>query len=265
MLVARDRRRLAPAAIASMIAWPRRRIPDGWMPRICSSAAEPDGWRLASSTSGGSASTEPTGRSSSDAVRSRQAASSRATARARGSSWSTRGRRSQAVSGSRSSVARLEPAALLAGPLEPAGLAQAPLQLVGELEQVGDVLGGVAELLGGQRPRVPARVAGGLADALAEDRAEQVPVPGLRARAREPGRELRVEDVRELGVPRAAQDRHVLAAGVQHDLDRRVGQQLRQRRRRRASSSASIRMMRDRRRRRRDRRPTICTRHSSAR
>ena len=125
---------------------------------------------------------------------------------------------------------RLEPAALLARPAEPAGLAQPALDLVGELEQVRDVLGGVAELLGGQRPGVPARVARGLADPAAEHRPEQVAVAGLRARAREPRRELGVEDVRDLGAPRPAQDRHVLAAGVEHDLDRRVGEQLRERR-----------------------------------
>ena len=230
-----------PAAIASRIAAPRRRIPDGWMPRICSSAPTFDGWRLASSTSAGSASTDPTGRSSSDAVRSRQAASSRATARARGSSWPTRGRRSQAVSGSRSSVAdssrRHSSRAQSSRPLS----REAALQLVGQLEQVRDVLGGVAQLLGGQRPRVPARVAGGLADPAAEHRAEQVAVPGLGARAREPGGELGVEDVGELGAPGPAEDRDVLAAGVEHDLDRRVGEQLRERRdvdRRRASRSA---------------------------
>ena len=76
---------------------------------------------------------------------------------------------------------------------------QAALELVGELEQVGDVLGGVAELLGGQRAGVPAGVAGGLADAPAEDRAEQVAVAGLGARAGETGGELGVEDVVELG------------------------------------------------------------------
>ena len=173
-----------PAAIASSIAAPRRRIPDGWMPRICSSAPTFDGWRLASSTSAGSPSTEPTGRSSSDAVRSRHAASSRATARARGSSWPTRGSRSQAVVRVALVGGRLEPAALLARPAQPAGLREAALHLVGELEQVRDVLGGVAELLGGQRPGVPSRVARGLADPPAEHRAEQVAVPGLRARAR---------------------------------------------------------------------------------
>ena len=143
------------------------------------------GWRLASSSSGGSCSTWPTGRSSLAAVRSRQAASRLATARACGSSWPTRGSRSQAVSGSRSSVARLEPPALLERPLEPAGLAQAALELVGQLQQVGDVLGGVAELLGSQRARIPARVARGLADAQPEHGADQVAVAGLGALADE--------------------------------------------------------------------------------
>ena len=93
-----------------------------------------------------------------------------------------------------------------------------------------DVLGGVAELLRGQRACVPARVARGLADPPAEHRPEQVAVPGLRARAHEPRGELRVEDVGDLGRPGAAQDRHVLAAGVEHNLDRRVREQLRDRR-----------------------------------
>ena len=44
-----------------------------------------------------------------------------------------------------------------------------------------------------------------------------------------PGGELGVEDVGDLGPPGAAQDRHVLAAGVEHDLDRWVGEQLRDR------------------------------------
>ena len=188
-----------------------------------------DGWRLASSTSAGSPSTDPTGRSSAEAVRSRHAASSRATARARGSSCPTRGRRSQAVSGSRSSLADSSRRHSSRAQLEPAGLLEAALNLVGELEQVGDVLGGVAQLLGGQRPGVPPRVARGLADPAAEHRPEQVAVPGLRARANEPGRELRVEDVRDLGRPGPAEDRDVLAAGVEHDLDRRVGEQVRDR------------------------------------
>ena len=55
-------------------------------------------------------------------------------------------------------------------------------------------------------------------------------VADLRAQAGEPGGELRVEDLGDLGVPGPAQQRHVLAAGVHHDLDLRVGEDERQRR-----------------------------------
>ncbi len=123
----------------------------------------------------------------------------------------------------------LEAPTLLDRPIDASGLAQAALDLVGELQQVGDVLGGVAELLGGQRARVPARVARGLADAQAEYGADQVAVAGLGALADEARGDLRVEYVRQLRGPRSAQDRHVLTAGVQDDLDLRIGQQLRQR------------------------------------
>ena len=125
---------------------------------------------------------------------------------------------------------RLQAPAFLARPRLASGLAQPALDLVGQLEQVGHVLGGVAELLGGERSRVPAGVAGRLADAAAEHRSEQVAVAGLRAGADEPGRQLRVEQVGDLGPPGAAEDRHVLAAGVEHDLDGRIAQQLRHRR-----------------------------------
>ena len=46
----------------------------------------------------------------------------------------------------------------------------------------------------------------------------------LVAEAQEAGRHLGVEDVRDLRLPGASQDRHVLAPGVDDDLDRRVGQ-----------------------------------------
>ena len=117
----------------------------------------------------------------------------------------------------------LEAPALLAGPIEAAGLLEAALNLVGELEQVGDVLGGVAQLLGGQRPRVPARVARGLPDPAPSIVAEQVAVTGLRARAANPAASWVSKMFVDLRGPRAAEDRDVLAAGVEHDLDRRVG------------------------------------------
>ncbi len=59
----------------------------------------------------------------------------------------------------------LQRLALLARPLQSPELAQAPLELVGELEQVHDVLARVGELLARQGPRVPAREARALGDA----------------------------------------------------------------------------------------------------
>src|SRR6185312_11576600 len=109
---------------------------------------------------------------------------------------------------------RLQPPALLDRPAEPAAAAKATLDLVGELEQVSDVLGRVAELFVGQRAGVPPRVAGRLVDAAPENRAEQVRVAGLCAAAGKARCDLRVEDVVELGAPRTPQDRHVLASGV---------------------------------------------------
>ena len=84
----------------------------------------------------------------------------------------------------------------------------------GGLEQVQDVLARVVELLVAQRARVPAREARALAQAHVEQVVQQRLVADLRAQAREPGGELRVEDVRDLGAPDAAQQRDVLAAGV---------------------------------------------------
>ena len=124
---------------------------------------------------------------------------------------------------------RLQPPAFLHGPVEAARAGQSLLDHVRQLQQVGHVLGRVAQLLAGQRPRVPAGVAGGLAHTQAEHRAEQVAVAGLGALADEAGGDLGVEDVGQMCLPGTAQDRHVLAPGVQHDLHLGVRQQLRQR------------------------------------
>jgi hypothetical protein len=121
--------------------------------------------------------------------------------------------------------------ALLAGPLKAVGFPQPALDLVGQLEQVGDVLGGVVELLGGQWPRVPARVAGGLADSAAQHRAQQVAVASLGAGTGEAGRDLRVEHVDDVGVPDATEDRDVLTTGVERHLDVRIREQLGERHR----------------------------------
>ena len=53
---------------------------------------------------------------------------------------------------------------------------------------------------------------------------EQPGVAGLGGEAGEARGDLGVEHVRDVGLPLAAQDRDVLAAGVQHDLDRGVGE-----------------------------------------
>jgi hypothetical protein len=47
--------------------------------------------------------------------------------------------------------------------------------------------------------------------------------------AGEAGGDLRVEDVDDVGSPRAPQDRDVLAGGVQDDLDLGIGEHLRER------------------------------------
>ena len=163
-------------------------------------------------------------------MRSRQAASSRATARSRGSIPPERGSRRHTSSGSRSSLDVGDHAALLARPLQPPAGAQALLDLVGQRQQVLDVLARVGELLLRQRPRVPAREARGLGDADLEHVVQQPGVAGLGREAREAGGDLGVEHVGHVGPPLAAEDRHVLPAGVEHDLHALVGEHLGQRR-----------------------------------
>ena len=124
----------------------------------------------------------------------------------------------------------LERARLLASPLEPAPLREAPLELVAEREQHAGVVGRVLELLRRQRAPVPAREALAPAQPNLQDLADERLVALLVAEAEEAGGHLGVEDVAHLGVERPAQDRHVLAPGVHHDLDRRVGEHARQRR-----------------------------------
>ncbi len=53
---------------------------------------------------------------------------------------------------------------------------------------------------------------------------EEPGVAGLRGEAGEARRDLRVEDVRERGLPGAAEDRDVLPPGVEDDLHGRVGE-----------------------------------------
>ena len=123
----------------------------------------------------------------------------------------------------------LERAALLARPLEPALLGEPLLEPLAEREQAAGVVGGVLELLRGERAAVPAREALGALQARAEHLADERLVALLAAEPEEAAGHLRVEHVPHLGAPRPAQDRHVLASGVHHDLHLGVGQRLRQR------------------------------------
>ena len=118
----------------------------------------------------------------------------------------------------------LDRPALLARPLESARGLEPAAQLVRQVEQVLDVALGVAQLLLGQRPGVPAREARRLGEPDPQHVVQKPAVAGLGGEAGEPGGDLRVEHARELGAPLAAQDRHVLAAGVDHDLHLGVGE-----------------------------------------
>jgi hypothetical protein len=91
---------------------------------------------------------------------------------------------------------------------------------------VQHVLARVVDLLVAQRAGVPAGEARALAQPHAEQLGDERLVAELRAQPCEARGELRVEDVAHLGVPRALEQRDVLARGVQHQLDAGVGEHL---------------------------------------
>ena len=78
---------------------------------------------------------------------------------------------------------RLQGAALLQRPVQASGLAQALLQRLAQLEQVEGVLGGVAQLLLGQRAALPAGEGLGAGDLHAQDAMDEGLVALLRARS----------------------------------------------------------------------------------
>ena len=230
-----------PRATASSSPAPRRRSVGSLTPRICESAFWSPGRRRAISTSAASLSTVDAGRS---ARAGRVLAPSDELARDRADLAV------QPVDAGQAGEHRvdlalvghvLQRAALLPCPAQPAALLQARLQGVGDLQQVQDVLAGVVDLLAAQGPRVPLREARALAQPHAEQLGDERLVAELRAQAGEARRQLRVEDVADLGVPRALQERHVLARGMEHELDRRGRRAPRRagtgRRRRRAGRS----------------------------
>ena len=188
---------------------PRRRTTSGFTPRIWASSLRLGRLALGQLDTVGSRTTAPTGRSSRSAVRSRQAPSSRATARSRGVEA---GGPRQPPPHLLRDRARRSPcaiaAALLARPLEPAARLQPRADVVGERQQVLDVAARVAQLLVGQRPRVPAREAGGLRQPDLQDVVQQAVVARLRGEAGEARRHLRVEHVaRRRSATRAAGSR----------------------------------------------------------
>ena len=148
----------------------------------------------APSAPGRGARSPPAGPSRS-AISSRHSTSSRATARplaqARRAAAAARTR----VPASRSSVDLLERAALLARPLEPPLLVEPLLEALAEREQAAGVVGGVLELLRGERARSQRGEALGALQPRAEHLAHQRLVALLAAEPEEARGHLRVEHV----------------------------------------------------------------------
>jgi hypothetical protein len=102
-------------------------------------------------------------------------------------------------------------------------------QHIGDLQQVLDVLTRVLDLLGSQGALVPVGEALGLLQRFPEHLADHQPVARLMRRGRQRRRDLCVEHVRGPHAPRPFQQRQVLAAGVDDDLDLGVREQRQQR------------------------------------
>ena len=121
--------------------------------------------------------------------------------------------------------------ALLAGPLQAAGLDQPGLQLAAQLQQVGGAAAGVLELLRGEGAPVPLGECLPAGQRRPEHLPHQLLVALLSPEAHEAGGDLGVEHVGDVRAPGAAQDRHVLTAGVDDHLDGGIGERRRQGRR----------------------------------
>ena len=149
-----------PRSIASITSSPRRRTTSGVMPRICERSRRPVGLALGQLDHGRVAqdrADRPVLLGGGALAPGRQLAC--ATARSRGSSPVTRGSRRQTSSGSRSSVASaIATHSSRAHSSRPRSISRR-LDVVGQRHQVLDVAARVAQLLVGQRARVPAREA----------------------------------------------------------------------------------------------------------
>ena len=216
--------RRRPRSSAARRASARRWRVCGGSPRICSSPCLSRGVRRASSTSAWSGRTEPGGAVGAASLflaplgQLERDAARRLAQPAEPGKPLVRARRVALV------AHVLERARLLARPLEPSALLEPSLQLLAERQQQARVIRGVLELLRRERPLVPAGEPLAALQPDLQHLADERLVALLVAEPEEAGRHLRVEDVVDLGVERAAHDRHVLAPGVQDHLDGRVGE-----------------------------------------
>ena len=149
---------------------------------------------------------------------------------ARALSPDTRGRRRRIASGSRSSLDWATTSHSSSAHCSLPSSSQATFEHLRELEQVDHVLPRVGDLLGRQRAGVPAGEARGLGQPQPQQGGQQRVVGALGPESREPGGDLGVEHVRDLGPEAPAQQGHVLAPGVHHHAYLRVGQDIGQRR-----------------------------------
>ena len=124
------------------------------------------GWRLAMATSRSSRTTWRSGRFWRRASSSRHSASRRAISRLRRLSWCRPGSRRQRSSSARCAIDSMKVGELGLGPGRSTELRQAVGEMIGQIEQVADVVERVMELGRAERPMPPvgARLAAGQAD-----------------------------------------------------------------------------------------------------
>ena len=197
-------------------------------PRSRPSAAASAGLRRATSTTLGSFSTQPGGRSRERASSSRQAATARSAESCRPLSRPRRATLRYARCGSGSIVAAGAVAArdLVLGPRTPAHVLELLDERVGEREEIAHVVGRVRDLRLGQRPPRPVAERLVVRERDAERALDQPVVRHRDAVPDEAGRELRVEDVRRAHAVARREQQQVARRRVHHELHRGVAHEL---------------------------------------
>ncbi len=109
--------------------------------------------------------------------------------------------------------------ALLASPVKSPALIEALLENRRHLAQMENITARISLLLLAQWAGVPVRKAGALVELHLEQVTEQGLVADLRSQAGKGSRDLGVEAIARMGVPESPQQRDVLAASVDNDLD----------------------------------------------